>query len=259
MLELNEAAMIRQVYGWSPFNTNCLSTTYNQLYDTPLFVDRYQAIKKGFDDLQYDGLKPAPGLGMGQFDPYVALIHGADYIDAPLVYAYSVDDGVGNMQAKGTGLVIAVGGPLGLPNPHPASQPVNINFGPFTVLGPSRRIDMTKYAICSPSLGANVYDVVATHASFVIGADDPPGCPVSFRDSDGVLYTFKLKTKPPYPPPPPANLPIPQANRDPIDCTGNADGKAMTWCASVFAYTDNMAGPARSETKHNANAPGPTP
>jgi hypothetical protein len=46
----------------------------------------------------------------GQFELYVAPVHGEGYRNAPFTYAYSVDDALGNMQTDGTGLIIAVGG-----------------------------------------------------------------------------------------------------------------------------------------------------
>src|SRR5262249_7685445 len=45
------------------------------------------------------------------------------------VYAYSVDDAVGNMQTTGEGLIIAIGGSDGLPNPKPATSPIHMPFG----------------------------------------------------------------------------------------------------------------------------------
>jgi hypothetical protein len=261
MLMLNESAMIRNVYGWSPFNDNCTDPTYNQIYNTPSFMDRYQAIKKEFDDLQYDGINgPLGPLGAPQFDPYVTLIHGANYINAPNVYAYSVDDAVGNMQAKGTGFIIVVGGPENLPNPHPASVPINVGFGPFTKPDNKDIINMTKYGICTNNLtGQFVYDVVPSFASFVIGSDEPQNCPVSFKDSDGIVYTFKLKNPPPYPPPPLPRVPIPPANKAVIDCSANTNNKAILWCSGVYAYTDNKTGPSMTQTKNIASAPGPQP
>ncbi len=65
----------------------------------------------------------------GQFDPYVALVHGEGYMNAPYTYAYSVDDAVGNMQTDGTGLIIAVGGPENLPNPNHVTREVKFTFG----------------------------------------------------------------------------------------------------------------------------------
>jgi hypothetical protein len=261
MLVLNESAMIRNVYGWSPFNDGCASPTYNQIYNTPGFVDKYQTIKKEFDDLQYDGIMPAPGLGLQQFDPYVTLIHGANYIDAPNVYAYSVDDAVGNMQAKGTGLIIVVGGPENLPNPHPASVPINIGFGPFTKPPNSATVYMTKYGICTSNLtGKYIYDVVQSFASFVIGSDEPQNCPVSFQDSNGVIYTFTMKTPPPYPEgPPPAEKEIPPAMKAVIDCSNNTGSKAIQWCQSVYAFTNPKTGPSMTQTQNVVSAPGPQP
>ena len=71
---------------------------------------KYQAVKKKFDLLQYWPAAVGENTLRGRFNPYAVLIHGADYINAPFVYAYSVDDAVGNMQVAGDGLILAVEG-----------------------------------------------------------------------------------------------------------------------------------------------------
>jgi hypothetical protein len=39
----------------------------------------------------------------------VVVIHGSSHVNAPNMYAYSVDDAVGNIQADGLGFVVDVG------------------------------------------------------------------------------------------------------------------------------------------------------
>ena len=73
------------------------------------------------------------------------LIYGADYINAPFVYAYSVDDAVGNMQVDGDGLILAVGGVNGLPNPNHATPFINVSFGGAK----TDRVQFTKYGVCT--------------------------------------------------------------------------------------------------------------
>ena len=76
---------------------------------------------------------------------------------APNVYAYSVDDAVGNLQADATGFIIAVGGTRGLPNPTPAAPPVNVNFG----YGRTDKVRFEKYGICTakPNIAVDPTDV----------------------------------------------------------------------------------------------------
>jgi hypothetical protein len=88
----------------------------------------------------------------GRFNPYGVLIHAADYINAPYVYAYSVDDAVGNMQVAGDGLIVAVGGVNGLPNPNHATPFINVSFG----FAATDRVRFTKYGICKGKTDQNV-------------------------------------------------------------------------------------------------------
>ena len=65
----------------------------NQLYETPGYNDptmavNYEIVKADFDQLQY-WVNVLKG-DYGKFDPYVALVHGPDYLDAPYAYAYSL-------------------------------------------------------------------------------------------------------------------------------------------------------------------------
>jgi hypothetical protein len=55
------------------------------------------------------------------------LIHGKDYINA-YVYAYSVDDAVEIWQVAGDGLILAIGGVNGLPNPNHATPYYQCEF-----------------------------------------------------------------------------------------------------------------------------------
>jgi len=129
---LTEKLFLAHLYGWTPFLENCKNTQANQLYNTPGYEDpkkplNYEVVKADFDQLQY-WVNVLRGE-YGKFDPYVALVHGPDYLNAPYTYAYSVDDAVGNMQTDGTGLIIAVGGTENLPNPDHATPNVNFPFG----------------------------------------------------------------------------------------------------------------------------------
>ena len=114
------------------------------------------------------------------------------------MYAYSVDDAVGNMQVAGDGLILAVGGANGLPNPNPATPFINVSFGGAT----TDRVQFTKYGVCTivPNKMVN-----PDFRSFAISSTNPNSCPLSWVDNSafGNQYTFKLKYQP-KPPPPPA-------------------------------------------------------
>ncbi len=244
--------MIAKVYGWVAFNNGCASD-YNPLYFTPGYsLADYQAIKAQFDDLQYDGIKPPLGplplTGLRQFNPYVLLIHGAKYLNAENVYAYSVDDAVGNLQVYGDGFIITVGGPENLPNPDPATKPVHVNFGAPYVAGNGKTMSFDQYGVCTTNVsGQWVYDVNPNFFSFVIGSGDPIKCPVSLKDNLDRIYTAKLDKPPPYPqrtelcpPPNPTKAVCPgPANYEAVNCSDNIGGVAQGWCRTgAYVYTD---------------------
>jgi hypothetical protein len=231
---LTEPLMIAHVYGFTPFGENCSDPTINLLEDTPGYADNnsagFKVVKETFDDLQY-----SPD---GSFNPYVLLIHGADYIDAPNVYAYSVDDAVGNLQADGNGFVIAVGGTNGLPNPNPASPPVNVNFGSASPFG-----EWIKYGVCTTDPG-QMKDVNPDYLSiaFYVQQENLAQCPISLLaqwspGGEQVVYSFQLKTLDF----PKGSNSLDPATHAPIDCSGLGTIQANL-CASIFAYAETNPG-----------------
>ena len=210
-IELTEDLVISHVYGFAPFGENCPSATVNLLENTPGYAadnsEKFHQIKDLFDGLQY--------WKTGEFDPYVSLIHGADYVNAPNVYAYSVDDAVGNLQADATGFIIAVGGTRGLPNPNPAAPPVNVNFG----YAKTDKVRFEKYGICTTTPDQAIDPDYASFGLSVL-SQNLGQCPLSLIDNNGALYTLKLKSGPPYPY---ENAFGPNTHA-PIDCSGNTPG-----------------------------------
>jgi hypothetical protein len=224
---LTEAAMLAHVYGWGPFNNNCTAQT-NLLENTPGYKEnnslRYQEVKTDFDALQY--------WPTGEFDPYVDLIHGKDYLNAEFVYAYSVDDTVGNMQTTGEGLIIAVGGKGGLPNPEPATAPIHVPFG----YSARDKVRFVQYGICTDSPNRKVNP---DFTSFDLSTNQLSDCTLSFVDNQNPpqKYFFKITGPPPYPGRPPDNQPIPDINKTMIDCSLNSQVITNTWCKNIFGYT----------------------
>jgi hypothetical protein len=222
---LTDDLLLSHVYGFTPFVENCASTTVNLLEATPGYTasnsQKFHQIKNIFDKLQK----------AGDFDPYVTLIHGADYINAPNTYAYSVDDAVGNMQADGTGFIIAIGGTRGLPNPNPAAPPVNVNFG----YSAKDTVHFERYGICTATPDTPV-DPDFPSIGLSVLAENLNKCPISLIDNHGKLYTLKLKSGPPY---------LFENTKAPIDCD---DSKAPEWCNQIFAYSakSNGTGPDAS-------------
>jgi hypothetical protein len=251
-----EPLIISHAYGWTPFNTApgaspaapCVNqpSVSHLLQDTPgYFVPAqgrtpinyaaYQRVKEQFDALQY---WPNPTAPNGLFDPYLLLIHGADYINTDRAYAYSVDDALGNMQVEGDGLIIAVGGTNGLPNPNKATSPINIQFGYDKTAG---AINFVKYGACTNTPNKNVNP---NYASFAISSTDPQNCPISFLDSQNRVYHVTIKQSPPFPlgpPDPTKNIPS-SYYPSYIDCSGNMVGSLQAqWCRTPAAPNPNVA------------------
>ena len=233
--------LLAHLYGWTPFLENCTNTGANQLYDTPGYADpkqplNYELVKGDFDELQY-WVHVLQG-NYGKFDPYVALVHGPDYINAPYTYAYSVDDAVGNMQTDGTGLIIAVGGAENLPNPDHATPNVNFPFGYSSSYDGG--INFTQYGRCTTTPDT---PTVSYFTSFAVpeGIDNTPSsilnCTNSMQDNKGRIYIFKLKGLPPSFPVNP--FPTPEerkmVNSKFIDCSGDT-GQVLNWCQDIYPY-----------------------
>jgi hypothetical protein len=232
---------LAHLYGWTPFLENCTNTGANQLYDTPGYDDpkkrlNYELVKGDFDELQY-WVRVLQG-DYGKFDPYVALVHGPDYINAPYTYAYSVDDAVGNMQTDGTGMIIAVGGSQNLPNPDHATPNVNFPFGYSSSYDGG--IHFAQYGRCTTTPDT---PTVAHFTSFAVpeGIDDTPSsilnCTNSMQDSKGRVYVFKLKGLPPNFPDNPFPTPDERrmVNSRFIDCAGDT-GQVLNWCRDIYPY-----------------------
>ena len=249
--------MLAHLYGWGPFNADSgCAATVNLLEQTPNYTDpQYATVKGEYDQLQYwfdflrgdygqwsDSTKP----DYGQFDPYVALVHGKDYMNAPYTYAYSVDDAVGNMQTDGTGLIIAVGGPQNLPNSNHVTPEVQFTFGyksPY-----AGGITFNQYGRC---ITAPNTDTVSYYTSFVVpegvsgSANSVENCQITLLDSKNRSYTFKLKGFPtdfPKPVEGQENWPnaqqIAAINQQFIDCSGNTNNQdlLLSWCQLIFTY-----------------------
>lgn len=226
----SEVLMIRHVYGFTPFGENCKDPKVNLLEKTPGYADhdsrKFHKVKRAFDDLQY--------WAGGKFNPYVGLIHDKGYIDAPNVYAYSVDDAVGNLQVDGSGFILVVGGTKGLANPTPAAPPIHVNFG-----GPSVNGSFTHYGICTlePTTPVNP-DFLSFGLS--VAADQFDRCPISLKSDQGEIYSFKLKSDQPFPDGPKHLSPETHA---PIDCVGAVPNSSReTWCKQIYAYSERPVG-----------------
>jgi len=259
---LTDQVMLAHLYGWGPFNADSgCAATVNLLEQTPGYTDPtktphyYADVKTEYDQLQYwfDVLNSQYGQwtdtskpDYGQFDPYVGLVHGKEYMNAPYTYAYSVDDAVGNMQTDGAGLIVAVGGPQNLPNPNHVTPEVKFTFGYKSSY--EGGITFDKYGRCVTAANA---PTVSYYTTFVVPeglsntSNSVINCRITLTDSKNRAYTFKLKavpsTFPVKPNPSPKDWPstaqIIAWNPQYIDCTGNTNQDVlMSWCQNIYVY-----------------------
>jgi len=199
----------------------------------------------------------------GNFDPYVALVHGKEFMNAPYTYAYSVDDAVGNYQADGTGLIVTVGGPNGLNNTDHVTREVQFTFGYQTNIlsGPFNGLSITMDAFSRCSAAPENTNPIFT--TFVVPAGNeanigdqiPPNsvvnCNIALRDSQSRVYRLRIGTYPSTWPMQPNPVPdgwptIAQKHQwsaQNIICSGtNADGItpnmdiATDFCPNVFPF-----------------------
>jgi hypothetical protein len=271
-IALTDDKMIAHVYGWAPFTEAATGegcgAADNLLEDTPGYMENnyaeYLRVKQEFDKLNYGTTKDPKYV----FNPWVVLIHGSGYVNAPNVYAYSVDDAVGNIQADGLGFIIDVGSTEHLENPLPAAPPITINYA---IEGPPP-VEFTSFRICKND-AAHDRAVNPFFASFIINANDPAHCPVFFLDnkSPPQLYAFTVATPPPF------TFFANQskaswsaATSKQIACGGNQGGSPFqpsseTWCCDksasngVFAFSTPEPHNAHNILNHFVIAHGPDP
>jgi hypothetical protein len=304
---LNDFVLLAHVYPWTPFVERqgpggaCLGAGDNLLqnsssdYSSNNFA-LYQQVKTEFDRLNYNLLPPDPTKPY-IFNPWVGcsatsvpnctdpngLIHGANFVNAANVYAYSVDDAVGNLQSEGTGFIIDVGSSKNLcsgttpcPNQNPAGVPVNINFAlnPNPSGDPSI-INFTNYGLCKfdPNDPVSYKPVNTLSSAFIINSSNPNQCPIFFVDSKSPpqLYTFTVTQPPPYTffqNPADANPNAETAKV--IDCSGNSGPNppnpinaqfgisSAPWCCQKLAPTRNPP-PIEGVWAHSQPTIPPTP
>jgi hypothetical protein len=217
-IPLNDFTAIAHVYGWTPFNENCaVGATGNLLQNTPIpgggsYADNnfalYQQVKLEFDQLNNNVLTDS--TNPYNFNPWVnVLIHGPNFVNknniAPNVYAYSVDDAVGNLQSEGGGFIIDVGSSQNLcsgttpcPNQNPAGPPVNVTLSLNFMK--STNINFTNYGLCQFVPGDPNSDkkINTLASSFVLNPNAPQQCPIFLVDNQNPpqLYTFTISKAP---------------------------------------------------------------
>ncbi len=263
-IPMNLSTLLGHVYGWTPFNDGC-PAQWNTLEgghaEFPQFPPNpdYPNQKRTFDRLNKGEQLPLDDAHP-LFNPYVQLVHDASYMDATNVYSYSVDDALGNFQGEGTGLIIAMGGTRGLPNPNAATSPVYFGFGG----GELDPVHFTNYSVCNESLNHQIdYRFDSVLNIWNSNTKDIENCPIALGDNLFNRYALTILKGPPYPPARldsnnhptifacgvPSLTPRPDCYNyvDPktgkavqfIDCSANAPSSdGASWCNDITVHTD---------------------
>ena len=273
---------ISHVYGWQPWTEAAsgkegegCGPKANLLENTPGYGSedktyaKYAKVKTEFDNLNYGGPSGTAWNPVAPyvFNPWVTFIHGAPpgtqdkakgNLGMPGVYAYSVDDAVGNLNVYATGYIVDIGSTTHLENQSPAGPPITISLG----YAYSDAVKFATYSLCVPNKNKTVNPAFP---AFIISAINPQQCPVYLTDNKGTNYTFTVKpavTKPPlfteittpavikvpsdaswstgigYPGP--GNNPTPYDTAGIIDCSGNTSQLAKLWCCTRLATVNNV-------------------
>jgi hypothetical protein len=254
---LTDLQLLQHLYSWIQFNEHC-DPEANLLQTTPGYAQKYEEIKNGFDHLQY--WKDVLEGDYGAFHPYVALIHGPTYLNAPYTYAYSVDDAVGNMQTYGTGLIIAVGGKQRLPNPDHATPDVHFNYAYKSL---SNGNFFTKYGRCEPTADTDTNPNFSSFAVPVGVTKKVSDCLITFLDNLDRKYQFQISDEHP-----PETWPwfydgINQrdpAAHEPVahSCIKNTEPMRTEWCDFIFVFRKRL-NDARSTIEYHVQIREPPP
>jgi hypothetical protein len=264
--------IIAHVYGWAPWVESVeagggCSATANLLENTPGYADNdfalYAKVKLEFDNLNYGTYSNAPYT----FNPWVRFIHGSailpDQLGMPGVYAYSVDDAVGNLNVEAQGYIVDIGSTKHLENQMRAAPPINISLG----YSPDAPVRFSTYAVCDPS---QQKPVNPANPAFIMSASNPKDCPVYLTDNKdpAQTYRFRVTTSPPFTIIPTSDVkknlaswssgngnPTQYNTTSVIDCTGNT-GSSQAWCclllpgsgSGVFAYSTPEVPPTPHQT-----------
>ena len=268
---------VAHVYGWQPWTEAAsgkegegCGPKANLLENTPGYgsedktYTKYAAVKTEFDNLNYGGPSGAAWRPAAPyvFNPWVAFIHGTPpgtldnkkgNLGMPGVYAYSVDDAVGNLNVYATGYIVDIGSTMHLENTNPAGPPIAISLG--YAITDAVRFDT--YSVCGPNKNKKVNPADPV---FIISAIDPQNCPVWLTDNKGTNYTFTIKPTVDTPPlftdiptsavikvpseaswstgigyPESGNNPTPYNTTSIIDCSGNTSKLTQLWCCTRLA------------------------
>jgi hypothetical protein len=311
IVPLTDFTAIGHIYGWTPFTEFCQAAGANLLQETPFKAGDiasctasasstpvcysgpfqgtptpvktyqvYQQVKLEFDQLNYN--KTLTG-GDYNFNPWVnVLIHGP-FVNADNVYAYSVDDAVGNLQSEGVGFFIDVGSSQNLctcllnstnactgspgpnpacPNQNPAGPPINVGVAQL----PSSSTNFTHYGLCKydPNDPISYKTVNTLSSAFAMSPFNPQQCPI-FLDNIAKpggtggtqLYSFTVTQAPNQTNPPPFTpCTMPDTVPRPVGCQVDPTTAQYTNCRAQISPSDGS--PCTGGSCVTANTPGTT-
>jgi len=206
--DVGQLSLLQYLYGWVPFNAYCTKkygANVNAL--NPFAPNPWPPFSKAIDEyiqLQYN-FSSHPLQQSLQFNPFTQLVHGEAYLNANS-YAFSVDDAAGFQSNSGEGLVVAVGGPHGLPNNNPVPKPADFNTDFEVNLGDTKaqnRPEWVRYGVCKlqPDTDFPPFPPGQTNYSRTIVvpiATKGVPCMVTIQDKAGQLYRIQVNKKVPW-------------------------------------------------------------
>jgi hypothetical protein len=212
----NLYAFLQFVYGWVPFQSSGCALTELPVGMIPR---EYIRLQDNFQEVR--GIPPA--MGQAIFNPYAQLVHAAPNGTPPVpygldaaTYAYSIDDQSSFLSQPGVGLIFAVGGEVGLPNPtkHIFPPPLDPEHDIQVVLGPPNpqmRPAWQAYALCPADPNAIptiLFPNPSTDADggqrFSVPTDNPKiwrkPCYLTISDAANKVYQIEVTKTLPWPP-----------------------------------------------------------
>lgn len=206
--DVGQLYLMQYVYGWVPFNAYCTNKYgpgVNAL--NPYAPKPWPPFSKAINEyiqLQYN-YNAHPLQQKLQFNPFTQLVHGSSYLNANS-YAFSIDDAAGFQSNSGEGLVIAVGGPRGLPNNLPVPKPADFNTDFEVNLSDTKaqnRPEWVRYGVCKNQADIDFppFPPGETNYSRTIVvpiATKGVPCTVTIQDKAGQIYQIQVKKKVPW-------------------------------------------------------------
>jgi hypothetical protein len=249
------------VYGWVPFNRECNSATFNDLKDSPGPETWFDTTQDNYILLQYNYREIKAANKKQRFNPFTDLIHGEDKLNANS-YAFSIDDLRGYQNHPGEGLIIAIGGPNGLPNRQPV-KPDKANYSKdfLVTLGNSiaqRRPRWKSFSVCGdraedfpplpPNATIDTPKFIVDTLKYDISPTNP--CTIIVTDKSGGEYKFKVISKVPWP----AHTSVPPPDPRVVTCFGSREN--ITWC---MATSETVERPPTNKAKFDLSTRDPYP